>query len=98
MIPAVNGQLSVLVPPISAVLLNPVLLPATGTNITMSVNGNQLNLGWPPSYTGWLLQSNSAGLAMTNAWLTVPGSPGTNSIQFPIDPLSKDVFFRMMHP
>jgi hypothetical protein len=97
-IPAVNGQLSVLVPPISAVLLNPVLLPATGTNITMSVNGNQLNLGWPPSYTGWLLQSNSAGLAMTNAWLTVPGSPGTNSIQFPIDPLSKDVFFRMMHP
>jgi hypothetical protein len=98
---APNGQLSLLVPPMSAVLLNPLLtssLPATGTNLTFSLTGNHLHLTWPSNYTGWLLQSNSASLKMTNAWSAVPGSASTDSIQITISPAQSNVFYRMAHP
>ena len=82
-ITATNGQLTVTVPPISALLLNP---EVAGTNINYSVTGNQLNLSWPSSYVGWLLQSNSVGLAASNAWYAVPGSSTTNNVQITIQP------------
>jgi autotransporter-associated beta strand protein len=96
--PATNGQLTLVVSPITAVLLNPVVLPATGTNITFSLTGNLLTLSWPANYTGWLLQSNAASLATPNAWFTVPGSANTNSVQFTINPATASVFYRMAHP
>ncbi|HEX3719953.1 MAG TPA: autotransporter-associated beta strand repeat-containing protein [Verrucomicrobiae bacterium] len=96
-IPATNGQLTIQVPPISAILLNPILT-GTGTNLTFSVSGNQLNLSWPSNYIGWLLQSNSLGLALSNDWMTVPGSASTNSVQITIAPRTTNVFFRMTHP
>ena len=73
-------------------------LPATGTNLAFSVAGNQLALSWPSNYTGWLLQSNSAGLALTSAWFTVPGSAGTNRVGISLDPGKTNVFFRMLLP
>ncbi|MGD1088277.1 MAG: glycosyl hydrolase family 79 C-terminal domain-containing protein [Verrucomicrobiota bacterium] len=94
--PATNGQLTVTVPPISAMLLNPVV--PEGTNIMFSVTGNQLDLSWPSNYTGWLLQSNSAGLATSNDWFTVPGSTTTNSVQITINPGKANVFYRMVQP
>jgi hypothetical protein len=94
MLPATNGQLTVLVPPISAFLLNPVILP---TNITVSVAGNQLSLNWPMNYTGWLLQSNSTSLASTN-WFPVPGSGNTNRVQITIQPGQSNVFYRLALP
>jgi hypothetical protein len=97
-ISATNGQLTIVVPPISAVLLNPVVLPGTGPNIMFSVTANQLSLNWPSSYIGWLLQSNSVNLAMTNDWFTVPGSAGTNSVHITIVPTQSNVFYRMVHP
>jgi autotransporter-associated beta strand protein len=97
-ISATNGQLTVIVPPISAVLLNPMLLPGTGTNITFSVTANQLKLSWPSNYTGWLLQSNSVSLAITNDWFAVPSSAGTNSVPITIAPDQINVFYRLMHP
>jgi autotransporter-associated beta strand protein len=93
--PATNGQVSFLVPPISAVLLNPAI---TGTNITMSVASNQITLSWPTNYLGWVLQSNSAGLEMANDWFAVPGSSGTNRFQMTIDPNMTNVFYRMESP
>ncbi len=95
-LPATNGQVSVFVPPISAILLNPAP-PTAPTNLTYEVNGNQLNLNWPSNYTGWLLQSNGVGLASPN-WNTVPGSTSTNSIEVPIDPTRSNVFFRLAFP
>ncbi len=89
-----NGQFTFMVPPISAVLLNPVIY---GTNIAVSVAGNQLNLSWPTNYLGWLLQSNSAGLA-SGDWFTVPGSAGTNCFQITIDPVQGNVFYRLAAP
>ncbi|HEX4120622.1 MAG TPA: glycosyl hydrolase family protein [Verrucomicrobiae bacterium] len=97
-IPASDGQLTIQVPPISAILLNPVALPAAATNITVSISGNVLNLAWPSNYIGWLLQSNSLGLALSNDWLTVPGSAQTDNVQVTIAPGATNVFYRMMHP
>ena len=91
---ATNGQMNVFVPPITAILLNP-LLP--GTNLIFSASGNQLTLSWPTNYIGWLLQSNFVSLTSTN-WSTVPGSDGTNSVQITIDPTKSNVFYRMVLP
>ncbi len=91
---ATNGQLTVTVPPISAILLTPILAPPA---ITFSANGNQLTLNWPTNYSGWLLQSNSIGLTTTN-WIAVPGSSNTNRLQIPIDPGQANVFYRLSSP
>jgi hypothetical protein len=93
-LPATNGQLTVVVPPISAFLLNPVISP---TNITVSVAANQLTLSWPANYTGWLLQSNSTGLTTTN-WSPVSGSGNTNRVQITIQPGQGNVFYRLALP
>jgi autotransporter-associated beta strand protein len=92
---ATNGLITFIVPPISAVLLNPVLMP---TNITYSVSRNQLNLSWPSNYTGWLLQSNSGNLAASGNWFTVPGSTTTNRFQISIQKNQTNVFYRMASP
>jgi hypothetical protein len=63
-----------------------------------SVIGNQLDLSWPASYVGWLLQSNAAGLAASNDWFTVPGSTATNNVQITIRPVAGSVFYRMVEP
>jgi hypothetical protein len=94
LLPATNGQLTVNVPPISAFLLNPVLAPP---QIASSVSGNELTLSWPTAYTGWLLQSNSAGLQNMN-WSTVPGSGNTNQMQITIQPGQTNVFYRLSSP
>jgi len=82
---------------VSLVVLPPGL-PGTGTNITVSVAGNLLNLSWPTNYIGWLLQSNPLSLASTGSWFLVPGSAGTNLVQITIDPTKPNVFYRMAPP
>jgi hypothetical protein len=91
---ATNGQLTVTVPPISAILLNPVLAPP---EIAFSVNGNQLTLNWPTNYAGWLLQSNAISLATTN-WFVEPGSGNTNRVQITIQTGRTNVFYRLSSP
>ena len=88
---ATNSQVTVKVPPISAILLNPVLAPP---EIAFSVNGNQLTLNWPTNYVGWLLESNAIGLLATN-WSPVPGSASTNHLQITTQPGQSRVFYRL---
>lgn len=90
-----NGQLTVFVPPISAILVDSIVPPV---NLTFNLAGNQLNLIWPSNYTGWLLQSNAVGLTATAAWFTVPGSANTNYIPITISPDRMNVFYRMRSP
>ena len=90
-LPATNGQLTVSVPPVSAILLNPVLAPPA---IAFSVNDSQLTLNWPTNYAGWLLETNSSGLASTN-WFPVPGSDNTNRLQITIEPGQTNIFYRL---
>jgi hypothetical protein len=89
-----NGQLTVYVPPTSAILLNPVL---ASPEIALSVDGNQLTLDWPTNYVGWLLEYNSTSLASTN-WFPVPGSANTNRVQITIQPGQSNVFYRLSLP
>lgn len=93
-VPASNGQLTVSVPPISAVLLIPIVSPP---EMVSSVSGNQLTLIWPTNYAGWLLESNSTGLAGRN-WFPVPGSGNTNRLQITIQPGQSSVFYRLSAP
>lgn len=88
---ATNGQLTVNVPPISAILLNPIL---ASPEITSNVIGNQLILSWPTNYVGWQLESNSISLMSTN-WFPVPGSGDTNRVRLAIQPGQSNVFYRL---
>ncbi len=91
---AANGLLTVSVPPITAILLNPVVAPP---GIASSVKGNQLTLSWPTNYTGWLLESNSIGVASMN-WFPVPGSGSITRMQIMIQPGQSNVFYRLSAP
>lgn len=73
------------------------ILPGTPTNLTYNLSGGLLNLNWPTNYTGWVLQSNSVGLASTD-WYPVAGSGNSNGIQVTIDPTQTNVFYRLMLP
>jgi hypothetical protein len=91
---AQNGQLTVSVPPVSAFLLNPVVVPP---KIASGLNGTQLTFGWATNYAGWMLESNAIGLTSTN-WFPVPGSSNTNSIQITIQSGQSNVFYRLSPP
>jgi autotransporter-associated beta strand protein len=70
------------------------------TNITAVVSGNQYNLSWPVSHTGWRLQAqtNSLNVGLSSNWATVGGSTATNQISVPINPANGSVFFRLVYP
>lgn len=70
------------------------------TNITALVSGNQYNLSWPASHTGWRLQAqtNNLNVGLSSNWATVPGSTTTNQISVPINPANGSVFFRLVYP
>jgi len=73
------------------------------TNLLFQVSGNTLNLSWPADHTGWrlLVQTNNLknGLSTnTNDWMTVPGSTGINSTNFPINPALPVEFYELIYP
>jgi autotransporter-associated beta strand protein len=70
----------------------------TPTNITFTATGNTLDLQWPADHKGWTLQTNSAGVAVANAWFAYPGSAETNRVIITIDPTKANVFYRLVYP
>lgn len=64
------------------------------TNLNFGVSGNQIQLNWPVSHTGWRLQMNT-NLAGTN-WQDVSGADSTNLIS--ILPTNGNAFFRLVYP
>jgi autotransporter-associated beta strand protein len=78
------------------------VLPNTPTTVTWAVvgGGTQLQLSWPPAYTGWLLQSqtNSLSVGIAQNWQTVPGSASVNQMTVPLVPGNPAVFYRLAHP
>ena len=78
---------------VSAIATNP-------TNIIAVVVGNQYQLSWPASHTGWRLeaQTNSLATGLSSNWATVPGSTSVNQISLPINPANGTVFFRLAYP
>ncbi len=70
------------------------------TNITATVTGGgaQYDLSWPVSHRGWILQSNSVGIASGASWFTVANSANTNRVIVNINPALPNVFFRLIRP
>jgi hypothetical protein len=57
-----------------------------------------LNIAWPSNYLGCRLESNAVSLTATGSWFTVPGSSVTNLMSLPINPVSSNVYFRLVYP
>jgi autotransporter-associated beta strand protein len=72
--------------------------PTTPTNITFTVSGGTLNLAWPPSYVGWIAQSNSVDVSNTNDWFDISGSGSGSNLSITLDPSQTNVFFRLRYP
>jgi autotransporter-associated beta strand protein len=75
----------------------PNTLNPNSPTLQFSVSGNTLKLGWPTNL-GWILQTNSSGLAATSQWFPYPGSTTITNVSITINPAKTNVFFRMMHP
>jgi autotransporter-associated beta strand protein len=68
------------------------------TNITFSVTVNTLNLSWPATHLGWLVQSNSVNLAVTNYWFDIAGTGAGTNYSITIDSAKTNVFYRLRSP
>jgi len=63
-------------------------------NITASVSGKTLSIGWPADHIGWILQAQTNGLS-TGQWFDLPGTDGVNAVVIPIQPAGTSVFYRL---
>ena len=68
--------------------------------LVTSSAGNQLQIVWPGTETGWRLeaQTNSPGVGISANWVTVSGSTLTNQVFLPINPANGSVFLRLVYP
>jgi autotransporter-associated beta strand protein len=78
------------------------LTPPINTNaptMQVSIAGGTLSLAWPTN-AGWILQSNSVGLASSSAWFNYPanGAVDVTNVNITINPAKTNVFFRMLKP
>ena len=74
------------------------LLPVPVT-VATTLSDSNLTLSWPVNYQGWILQTNSLGLAASAAWGDLPGSQASNQWTLPITNSALPVqFFRLRHP
>lgn len=71
-------------------------VPGVGANISASISGSQIKISWPPSYVGWILQTNTAGLGNSAAWGDVPGSLTDSQMTLPVSGPTE--YFRLRHP
>ena len=72
------------------------------TNVTFSLSGSTLTIGWPATHLGWILQQQtnkvSVGLSPTNTWYDVSGTSSGTNASMTINPANPTVFFRLRHP
>ena len=65
--------------------------------VNFSIGAGGLQLSWPSDHLGWHLETNSVGLAATNAWFPYPGSGSVTNLTVPVN-TSGEVFFRLKYP
>jgi autotransporter-associated beta strand protein len=76
---------------------------AYATNITASVTGTNLSIGWPATHLGWILQSQTNALSTglttaTNTWFDLPGTSSVTQTNLGINPKNPTVLYRLRHP
>jgi hypothetical protein len=60
---------------------------------------SKLTISWPPSYVGWILQTNALTLLNAAAWGDLAGSQTNSQMVFPTtDPKVPTEYFRLRHP
>jgi len=82
------------------VLANVATVATTPPQLDPTPNGQQLQLVWPATHTGWRLevQTNSLTMGLGTNWVTVSDSASTNQVFLPISISSPSVFFRLIYP
>jgi len=63
-----------------------------------SIHNSSLELSWPIDHTGWHLQINTADLADSSSWITLPGSAETNRLLQTFQPETHRAYFRLVYP
>jgi hypothetical protein len=79
-------------------LMVPSPIASNPTNITYRVSGSTLTLSWPADHLGWLVQSNSVGIAASNSWYNIGGSSSVTTLNVNIDTTEPNVFYRLLKP
>ena len=70
------------------------------TNLNLLVNGNQLQLSWPPDHLGWRLQiqTNDLDTGLGTNWVDWPDSTNVFQTNLDINPDIGSVFLRLAYP
>ncbi len=76
--------------------VTPVIATPPASMGIASTNGN-LSVSWPLTHLGWLLQTQTNGLATSN-WFIIPNSAATNSLLWSGGSNVNSIFFRLRHP
>jgi hypothetical protein len=73
---------------------------ALSPQLVVALAGNQLQLSWPATHTGWSLQAQTNALTagLSANWSTVAGSTLTNQMSLPLGNSPGSVFFRLQSP
>jgi hypothetical protein len=67
------------------------------TNITAVVNGGDIEISWPSTHLGWVLQAqtNNIQVGLSNNWTTISGTASVTSYTNTVDSTSGSVFYRL---
>jgi hypothetical protein len=59
-----------------------------------------LNINWPATHLGWILQSqtNSLTVGLSTNWADVAGSSAATTLSVPITQTAPAVFYRLREP
>ncbi len=70
------------------------------TNVTVQISGGNMNISWPETHRGWILQTqtNALSVGLSNNWFDVAGSASETNAVIPLNPGNPAVFFRLRHP
>jgi hypothetical protein len=77
-------------------LANVAVVSTASPQMSLTPNGQQLQLLWPQGNTGWRLQMNT-NLAGAN-WVDLPPAVFTNQMTLPIVTTNGSVFYRLVYP
>ncbi len=76
------------------------VIPNYSTNLSYSVNGSTLNISWPATHLGWILQqqTNALTVGISTNWVDIQGTATGTSLAVGINTNTPAAFYRLRHP